>query len=123
MTVRISKATLVGPRCLFFNFHLCDVYRVDVIDEANDNANFIDNGFKSTSLDDAVVGWMDWRATQETADALVDVARDIQLRHSRVRTDDGLAFSRAPVLGDPSIWRIKVNVSGVVYILKPSANH
>jgi hypothetical protein len=125
MTVRISKASVVGPRGIYYCYcyYFVTFIRVDDIDETEDSESFIDNGFKSSSLDDAVVGWMDWRATQETADALVDVARDIQHRHSRVYVDDDSALSRAPVVGDPSIWRIKVNVSVVVYILEPSANH
>jgi hypothetical protein len=115
-TVRISKATTVSPDCFDFlpKNPTCLIIRVDFIDEENEPSSFIDNDLNSTSLDDAVVGWMDWKATQDSADALLDIARDIQRRYSDVDVDDESTLSRAPVLGDPSIWRIKVKVCDVV---------
>jgi hypothetical protein len=98
------------------------IIRAGFIVEPNDTESLIDNGFNSTSLEDAVVGWMDWRVTQESADELVAIAQDIKHRHSRIRVEDDSTLSLAPVLGDPSIWRIKVNVRNIIYIIEPSVH-
>jgi hypothetical protein len=113
---------MVGHFLSDFSFLFMTIIQADSIVEPHDTESLIDNGFGSASLEDAVVGLMDWRAAQESADELVAIAQDIEHRHSRIHVEDDSTLSLAPVPGDPSIWRIKVNVRTIVYIVKLSAH-
>jgi hypothetical protein len=57
---------------------------------------------------------MGWKDVQDEADQLNDIAREIKNRYTKVNTNsiaDGV-FDAAcyPELGDPAMWRIKVQV-------------